>query len=185
MKSNKRDEQDVRDDPRPSEQRKEEAPRSDTRTYVDDDGTRFYRHSPEPVRAFEVVLNVGDRASNLSIGTPDGIHKIDIEIRAHRQGEMKPVLRVRGQAASDGRLELIVRNLETGEAQTLDVESMTAKPETLDPKEMARQVAQLKAKERMPSFEALEQVAELLRPEWEDELRRIQGLPTPPKPKPN
>ena len=77
----------------------------DARTYVDDGGTRFYRHPPAPVHAFEIVLNVGDRASNLTIATPDGAHDIDIEIRAHRQGAMQTVLELRGQATQGGGLE--------------------------------------------------------------------------------
>jgi hypothetical protein len=95
--------------------------RSDFTTYVDDGGVRLYRHKPEPVRAFEIVSNVGDRASHLTIGTPDGIHAIDVEIRAHRQGAMQPVLRVCGQATRDGGLELIVRNLLTGKGEAIHV----------------------------------------------------------------
>jgi hypothetical protein len=62
-------------------------------TYVDDGGVPYYRHPPAPVRAFEAVLNIRDRADNLTIGTPDVVHEIGIEIRAHG---MQPVLRVRG-----------------------------------------------------------------------------------------
>jgi len=99
----------------------EPSPHRDARTYVDDGVVRFYRHPPASVRAFEVVLNVGDRVSNLTIGTPDGIHEIDVEIRAHRQGAMQPVLRVHGQAASDGRPELIVTNLLAKELEVIHV----------------------------------------------------------------
>src|SRR5215475_7467010 len=113
----------------------------DRRTYADDSGV--YRHLPAPVRAFEVVLNVGDRASNRTVGTPDGVHEIDVEIRAHRRVSMKPVLRLRGQASSDGQLELIVRNLETGEARVFDVEQMSEKPEMFNQDEMARGVEKL------------------------------------------
>ena len=61
---------------------------------------------------------------------------------------------------------------------------MSKKPKMFDP-EMARRVEKLKAEGRMPTFEQLEQVMELIRPEWERELRRIRGLPVPPRPKAN
>jgi hypothetical protein len=92
----------------------------DTSTYVDDSGVRYYRHPPAPVRAFEAVLNIRDRADNLTIGTPDGIHEIGIEIRAHRQDGMQPVLRVRGQATPDGQLQVIVTNVLTGKAEVIN-----------------------------------------------------------------
>lgn len=54
-------------------------------TYVDDGDRRYYRHRPEPVRAFEAVVNLGDRVRDLVLATPDGYHGIII-LRAHRQG---------------------------------------------------------------------------------------------------
>ncbi len=92
---------------------------TDTRTYVDDGDLRCYRHPPEPVRAFEAVLNIGDRASNLTFGTPDGCHEADIEFRAHANGAMTPVVRLHGEPTPDGRLQVIVTNMLTGEQQVI------------------------------------------------------------------
>jgi hypothetical protein len=92
-------------------------------TYVDDGGVRYYRHRPEPVRSFEARVKIPDRCDGLVLSTPDGIHEIEIELRAHRQGEMQPVLRVRGQAAENGRLEVVVTNTMTGEVQVIEVET--------------------------------------------------------------
>jgi hypothetical protein len=90
-------------------------------TYVDDGGVRYYRHRPEPVRAFEVVVNIGDRVRDLVLATPGGYHEIDIALRAHRQGEMQPVLRVQGQTAADGQLQVVLTNAVTGVRQVIDV----------------------------------------------------------------
>ena len=148
-------------------------------TYVDDGGIRYYRHTPEPVRAFEVVLNVSDRASNLIVGTPDGIHEIDLEVRAHRQGEMHPVLRVHGQPEANGRLQLVVTNLMTGELQVI---GMQPAEEAFSPDEMAKTVEELKAEGRMPTFEKVAQAIELVRDEWKREVQQLRGLPVAPKP---
>lgn len=91
-------------------------------TYVDDGGVRYYRHRPEPVRAFEAQVNIPGRCDRLLLSTPDGVHEIDIEIRAHRQGQMQPVLRLRGQATSDGRLQVVVTNMMTKEVQVIEAE---------------------------------------------------------------
>jgi hypothetical protein len=92
-------------------------------TYVDDGGVRYYRHRPEPVRSFEARVNIPDRCDGLVLGTPDGVHQIDIEIRAHRQGQMQPVLRVQGQTRPDGRLQVVVTNMMIGQAQVIEVET--------------------------------------------------------------
>jgi hypothetical protein len=94
---------------------------ADELTYVDDGGVRYYRHRPEPVRAFEAVVNIGDRVRDLVLATPDGHHEIDIMLRAHREGQMQPVLRVHGQATPDGRLQVIVTNTLTGQEQVVEV----------------------------------------------------------------
>jgi hypothetical protein len=89
--------------------------RSAMSDYIDDGNLRIYRHRPEPCRAFEAVLNFGDRANGLVIGTQDGCHDAEIVLRVHRNATMMPVIRVRGEAAPDGRLQVTVTNLLTGE----------------------------------------------------------------------
>lgn len=96
-------------------------PRVDTRTYVDDGGVRCFRHRPEPARTFEACVSIRDRCDGLLLATPGGVHEVDIEVRAHRQGQMQPVLRVHGQSASDGRLQVVVTNTLTGESQLIEV----------------------------------------------------------------
>jgi hypothetical protein len=88
-------------------------------TYVDDGGVRYYRHRPEPVRAFDAVVNIGERVNDLVLATPDGYHEIDIVLRAHRQGQMEPVLRLHGEPTPDGRLQVVVTNMLTGEQQVI------------------------------------------------------------------
>lgn len=95
-------------------------------TYVDEGGVRYYRHRPEPVRAFEAVVNIGDRVRDLVLATPDGYHEIDIVLRAHRQGEMQPAVRLHGQIAPDGRLQVVVTNMLTGEEQVVVLEAEQA-----------------------------------------------------------
>jgi hypothetical protein len=66
-------------------------------------------------------VNIPDRCDRLLLSTPGGVHEIDIEVRAHRQGRMQPVLRVRGQATPDGRLQVVVTCTQSGDQQVLDV----------------------------------------------------------------
>jgi hypothetical protein len=73
------------------------------------------------VRAFEAVVNIGDRVRDLVLATPDGWHDIDIVVRAHRQGQMQPVLKVRGQAGPDGQLQVVVTNTLTGQVRVVEV----------------------------------------------------------------
>jgi hypothetical protein len=59
---------------------------------------------------------------------------------------------------------------------------MEKKPAMFDPDEMARRVEKLKAEQRMPSFEAFEQVMGLIRDKWRDAVCPQSGAR---KPKPN
>jgi hypothetical protein len=90
-------------------------------TYVDDGSVRYFRHRPEPLRSFEARVDIPGRCDRLLLSTPDGVHEIDIEVRAHRQGQMQPVLRVHGQSAPDRRLQVVVTNTLTGESQLIEV----------------------------------------------------------------
>jgi hypothetical protein len=89
--------------------------------YVDDGGVRYFRHRPEPVRSFEACVNIRDRCDRLVLGTPDGAHDIDIELRANDHGKMQPVFRVHGQATPEGRLQVVVTNTLTGAVQVIEV----------------------------------------------------------------
>jgi hypothetical protein len=66
-------------------------------------------------------VNIPDRCDKLLLSAPDGVHEIDIEVRAHRQGQMQPVLRVHGQSAPDGRLQVVVTDTLTGESRLIEV----------------------------------------------------------------
>ena len=90
-------------------------------TYVDDGGVCYYRHRREPVRSFEARVDIPGRCDRLLLGTPDGVHEIEIELRTLLQGQMQPVLRVRGLATPDGRLQVIVTNAMTGAVQVIEV----------------------------------------------------------------
>jgi hypothetical protein len=92
-------------------------------TYVDDGGVRYYRHRPEPVRSFEACVNIRDRCDGLLLSTPDGVHEMEIELRAYQQGQMQPVLRVRGQATPDGRLQVVVTNTLTETVRVIEIET--------------------------------------------------------------
>ena len=91
-----------------------------TRTYVDDGDLRIYRHPREPLHSFDVTLHIGDACSNLTFAAPDGCHEIAIDLRAQLGAQMIDVLRVRGQATADGKLQLIVTH--GADAQELAVE---------------------------------------------------------------
>ena len=62
---------------------------------------------------------------------------------------------------------------------------MQGADEEFNPVEMAKIVERLKAEGRLPTFEKLRQVVELVREEWERDVRRIRGLPVPPTPRVN
>jgi hypothetical protein len=86
--------------------------------YVDDpvNGLRHYRH-PQKARAFEAVLNAGGRTKDLKVGTDEGI---SIELRAHHQGEMQPVLRVEGVGS-----QVTVTNTITGETMIVHMTALS------------------------------------------------------------
>lgn len=92
-------------------------------TYVDDGGIRHYRHRPEPVRSFEARVDIPGRCDRLLLGTPDGVHEIELELRTLLQGQMQPVLRVRGQATPDGRLQVVVTNTLTETVRVIEIET--------------------------------------------------------------
>jgi hypothetical protein len=74
------------------------------------------------VRSFEARANIRDRCDRLVLSTPDSVHEIDIELRALRHGETQPVLRLRGEATKDGRLQVVVTNVMAGEALVVDLD---------------------------------------------------------------
>jgi hypothetical protein len=82
--------------------------------YFDDGDHRIYRHRPEPVRAFEIVVNIGDRVRDLVLVTPNGCHEISVDVRAHCNGVMRTVIQLRGDAMADGALRVVVKNQEIG-----------------------------------------------------------------------
>ena len=95
--------------------------RRDATTHVDVGNTRIYRHLPEPVCAFRVLVNIGDRCRDLILATPNGCHEIDIAVQADRNGTMQPVLQLRGHATPDGRQQLVVTNMEAGKSEVIHV----------------------------------------------------------------
>jgi hypothetical protein len=67
-------------------------------TYIDVGDVRYFRHRAEPMRSFKARVDIPSR-----------------------QGQMQPVLRLRGQATPDGRLQVVVTNTLTGESQVIEV----------------------------------------------------------------
>ncbi len=46
--------------------------------YFNDGDLVIYRHRPEPVRSFEIVINIGDRVRDLVLATADGHHEFEL-----------------------------------------------------------------------------------------------------------
>ena len=66
------------------------------------------------VRAFEIVVNIGDRVRDLVLVTPNGCNEISVDVRAHCNGVMRTVIQLRGDAMADGALRVVVKNQEIG-----------------------------------------------------------------------
>ncbi len=68
-------------------------------------------HPTPPFPSFRLRISVPDRADNLVIDTPDGVHTFDLIVERHRAGEMEITAHLNGSVAADGSLEVAVFTL--------------------------------------------------------------------------